>query len=157
MWSATKSFSSPTRAYPTTSSLHDSIRPQIVSKWRKRFALARLPGLEAQPRRGRKARFSNLVVQVKALACELPHTLGLPLSHLSIEEVRQHIISQGLVTEISGATLWRWLRVTKRGRPRWWGSCCRRRQCKFRFCRWREGARSQVVLRISRGDARKGM
>ena len=31
---------------------------QIVSKWRKRFALARLPGLEAQPRGGRKAHFS---------------------------------------------------------------------------------------------------
>ena len=31
---------------------------QIVSKWRERFALARLPGLEAQPRGGRKARFS---------------------------------------------------------------------------------------------------
>jgi hypothetical protein len=31
---------------------------QIVSKWRKRFCLTRLPGLEAQPRRGRKARFS---------------------------------------------------------------------------------------------------
>ena len=31
---------------------------QIVSKWRKRFALARLPGLEAQPRGGRNARFS---------------------------------------------------------------------------------------------------
>src|SRR6185295_18228114 len=31
---------------------------QIVSKWRKRFALARLPGLETQPRGGRKARFS---------------------------------------------------------------------------------------------------
>ena len=31
---------------------------QIVSKWRKRFALARLPDLEAQPRGGRKARFS---------------------------------------------------------------------------------------------------
>ena len=30
---------------------------QIVSKWRKRFALSRLPGLEAQPRGGRKARF----------------------------------------------------------------------------------------------------
>jgi hypothetical protein len=29
-----------------------------VSKWRKRFALARLPGLEGQPRGGRKARFS---------------------------------------------------------------------------------------------------
>ena len=31
---------------------------QIVSKWRKRFTLSRLPGLEAQPRGGRKARFS---------------------------------------------------------------------------------------------------
>jgi len=31
---------------------------QIVSQWRKRFALARLPGLEAQPRGGRQARFS---------------------------------------------------------------------------------------------------
>jgi hypothetical protein len=31
---------------------------QIVSKWRKRFALARMQGLEAQPRGGRKARFS---------------------------------------------------------------------------------------------------
>lgn len=31
---------------------------QIVCKWRKRFALARLPGLEAQPRGGRPAQFS---------------------------------------------------------------------------------------------------
>src|SRR5437660_7936717 len=47
---------------------------QIVSKWRKRFALARLPGLEAQPRGGRPALFSpRVVVQVQALACELPH------------------------------------------------------------------------------------
>jgi hypothetical protein len=51
----------------------------------------------------------GLVVQVKALACELPHRLGLPLSRLSIAEIRQHVITQGLVAEISGATLWRWL------------------------------------------------
>lgn len=51
----------------------------------------------------------SLVVQVKALACELPHTLGLPLSRLSIAEIRQHVMAQGLVAEISGATLWRWL------------------------------------------------
>jgi hypothetical protein len=31
---------------------------QIVSKWRKRFCLARLPGLDDEPRGGRKARFS---------------------------------------------------------------------------------------------------
>jgi transposase len=79
---------------------------QIVSKWRKRFALTRLPGLEAQPRGGREARFSpGLVIQVKALACELPRRLGPPLSRLSIEEIRQQVIFQGLVAKISGATL----------------------------------------------------
>jgi len=31
---------------------------QIVSKWRKRFCQARLPGLEHEPRGGRQARFS---------------------------------------------------------------------------------------------------
>ena len=31
---------------------------QIVSKWRKRFCLARLPGLDEVPRGGRPARFS---------------------------------------------------------------------------------------------------
>ena len=51
----------------------------------------------------------SLVVQVKALACELPVKLRLPLSRLSIEEIRQHVMAQGLVAQISGATLWRWL------------------------------------------------
>jgi transposase len=31
---------------------------QIVSKWRQRFCLFRLPGLEEQPRGGRPTRFS---------------------------------------------------------------------------------------------------
>jgi len=31
------------------------------------------------------------------------------MSRFSVEEIRQHVISQGLVAEISGATLWRWL------------------------------------------------
>lgn len=49
------------------------------------------------------------MVQVKALACELPKQLGLPLSRLSISDIRRHVITQGLVAEISGTTLWRWL------------------------------------------------
>jgi len=51
----------------------------------------------------------SVVVQVKALACELPHRLQLPLSRLSLSEIRREVITQGLVAEISGTTLWRWL------------------------------------------------
>jgi hypothetical protein len=51
----------------------------------------------------------SLVVQVKALACELPHRTGLPLSRFSIADLRQQILNQGLVAQISGATIWRWL------------------------------------------------
>jgi hypothetical protein len=51
----------------------------------------------------------SVVVQVKAPACELPHRSQLPLSRLSLSEIRREVITQGLVAEISGATLWRWL------------------------------------------------
>jgi len=51
----------------------------------------------------------SVVVQVKALACELPHRLALPLSRLSIADIQQEVVAQGLVAEISGTTLWRWL------------------------------------------------
>ena len=49
------------------------------------------------------------MVQVKALACELPHRLGLPLSRFSISEIRREVLAQGIVADVSGATLWRWL------------------------------------------------
>lgn len=35
--------------------------------------------------------------------------MQLPLSRLSLSEIRREVITQGLVAEISGATLWRWL------------------------------------------------
>lgn len=47
---------------------------------------------------------------MKALACELPATLGLPLSRFSRAELRRHVLSRGIVAEISGMTIWRWLR-----------------------------------------------
>jgi len=51
----------------------------------------------------------EVMVEVKALACELPRTLGVPLSRLHIPDLRKEILRRGLVAEISGATIWRWL------------------------------------------------
>lgn len=46
---------------------------------------------------------------MKALACELPATLGLPLSRFSRAELRRHMVAAGIVAAISGVTIWRWL------------------------------------------------
>jgi len=51
----------------------------------------------------------DVVVQVKALACELPATLGLPLSRFSVSDVAQQARQLGLVATISDSTVWRWL------------------------------------------------
>jgi hypothetical protein len=48
-------------------------------------------------------------MEVKALACELPATSGVPLSRWSAGEVAREAIDRGLVAEISGTTVWRWL------------------------------------------------
>jgi hypothetical protein len=50
-----------------------------------------------------------VVVAVKALACELPYEHGLPLSRLSIPEIRQEAVRRGLVASIGETTVWRWL------------------------------------------------
>lgn len=51
----------------------------------------------------------SVVVEVKRLACELPATLGLPLARFTIPELQRAVVTRGLVVQISGATLWRWL------------------------------------------------
>ena len=52
-------------------------RREVVSLWRKRFFSDRLAGLEEHARPGRPRTFPpELVVQVKALACELPARHG---------------------------------------------------------------------------------
>lgn len=48
-------------------------------------------------------------MQVKALACELPAQLDLPLSRLSSSEIARAAMKQGIVAQISGTTVWRWL------------------------------------------------
>jgi len=50
-----------------------------------------------------------LTVEVKALACELPAALGVPLSRLSVADVRRQAEQRGLVARISDSTVWRWL------------------------------------------------
>ena len=46
---------------------------------------------------------------VKAVACELPRTLELPLSRLFVPDIQKEVIRQGIVASISGSTVWRWL------------------------------------------------
>jgi hypothetical protein len=50
-----------------------------------------------------------VVVQVKALACELPSQRGLPLSRFSIREVAAEVRRTGIVATIGDSTVWRWL------------------------------------------------
>lgn len=49
------------------------------------------------------------MVAVKAIACELPQRLGLPLSRLHVPDIRAEALHRGLVAQISGTTIWRWL------------------------------------------------
>lgn len=46
---------------------------------------------------------------MKALACARPRQLCLPLARLHVPDIRAEAIRQGLVAEISGTTIWRWL------------------------------------------------
>ena len=51
----------------------------------------------------------EVVVQVKALACELPVQSGRPLSRFSRQDLVREVTRRGIAAEISGATIWRWL------------------------------------------------
>jgi hypothetical protein len=51
----------------------------------------------------------NIIIQVKALACELPFEKGIPLSRFSSDEIATEVMSRGIVAQISGSTVWRWL------------------------------------------------
>lgn len=51
----------------------------------------------------------QVAIEVKAIACELPARLGLPLSRLFVPDIQREVIKRGIVAEISGKTIWRWL------------------------------------------------
>jgi hypothetical protein len=59
--------------------------------------------------RGGRAVFPpEQVAEVKALACELPKTHGLPLGRFSRSELHRLVIERG-ISVASASTIWRWL------------------------------------------------
>jgi hypothetical protein len=51
----------------------------------------------------------EVVVQIKALACELPAIHEVPLSRWSTRDLAAQVRQSGIVARISGTTIWRWL------------------------------------------------
>jgi hypothetical protein len=60
-------------------------------------------------RAGRAASPSAVVIEVKAIAYELPATRAVPLGRWSLAELREEVITTGLIDQVSVSTLWRWL------------------------------------------------
>ena len=50
-----------------------------------------------------------MVVAIKALACELPATTGVPLARWHCPDLARAAVQQGIVASVSGTTIWRWL------------------------------------------------
>jgi transposase len=87
------------------------VAPNTVRKWRKRFWTHGYAGLRDRPRPGRPRVFAAVVAaEVKAIACELPATRGVPLGRWSLAELRDEVIASGLLAAVSTATVRRWLR-----------------------------------------------
>ena len=81
-----------------------------VSKWRKRFVEEGLSGLGDRKRPGGRAGSpSAVVIEVKAIACELLATRAVPLGRWSLAELRDEVITTGLIDQVSVSTIWRWL------------------------------------------------
>src|SRR3972149_516573 len=106
-----RSSSMPPKAWRTRKSRHASTRPPRscasgVSASSKNVSMGstRLLGTG-----GRGAFPPNIIVGIKALACELPHELGIPLSRFSMSELKRAAIQRGIVASIGEATIWRWL------------------------------------------------
>ena len=49
-----------------------------------------------------------MVVAIKALACELPATSGVPLARWHCPDLARTAVQQGIVASVSATTIWRW-------------------------------------------------
>jgi hypothetical protein len=74
------------------------------------FSMSDCQGSKSDPDRAAPRFFPpEVVVQVKAIACELPATLGVPLSRLSSADIVREAQRSGIVATLSNKTVWRWL------------------------------------------------
>jgi transposase len=86
------------------------VHVDTVRKWRRRFCVERLPGLDDRPRTGRPRRFTAVqVAEVKALACELPTDSDVPLAKWSCPDLAAEAVRRGVVDSVSASTVRRWL------------------------------------------------
>lgn len=92
------------------------ISPGTVINWRcwflerSRQGLSYAACLSDRPRSGRPPNLdAKQMAQIKAIACEQPAKLGLPLSRFSLGEIVLWIKQAGIVTDISTSSVWRFL------------------------------------------------
>lgn len=99
------------RDFQTMSLLPDWIRRAKLSANGGRDTLKKnLRACKSVPGKGGQSLFPPCVrMEVKAIACELPYESGIPLSRFSISEIHREVINRGIIAEISGTTIWRWL------------------------------------------------
>jgi hypothetical protein len=63
--------------------------------------------LDDAPRSGRPPEFTpTQIAEIKAVACELPCTLDLPFSRLSLYDLQSYVIKKEIVPTISSGTRW---------------------------------------------------
>lgn len=94
----------------TTISARLDVHVDVVSRWRRRFVREGLDGLSDRKRSGRPRVFaSEVVAEVKAMACEPPTDREVPLSRWSSSELARQAVAEGLVESVSASSVRRWL------------------------------------------------
>lgn len=79
-----------------------SVTRDMVQRWRHRFFVHRLAGLDERPRAGRPPRLTSLERhEVVAMACRDPGDFGVQRTHWSISSITQAALATGRVREIS--------------------------------------------------------
>ena len=111
MWSGPRLSFTPPRDWRTRTSRHDWIRrPRSCVSGVNASSNAASKDSRKRPGEADRLAFPpEAVIEIKSLACELPHTYDLPLSRFSMADLKAEAIRRGLVASIGETTIWRWL------------------------------------------------